>query len=246
MSDAPKLNLLAFGAHPDDIELGCGGLLALAALRGQAAGAVDLTLGEGASRGTVEARRLEAAKSAEILGLAARENLALPDLHLADTHENRLRVADLIRKYRADLILAPLPTDRHPDHAAASAFVTHGAFFARLPKIETDHAPFAPTAVVYYLIHDQVAPSFIVDITEVWETKRAAVAAYQSQFDQAMPDGYRFVGTKDYHAATHHRAGYWGAQIQTAYGEPYVCAATLRLDDPVGVLVNEQSAAAGS
>ncbi len=237
MSDAPKLSVLAFGAHPDDIELGCGGLLALCARRGQTAGAVDLTRGEGSSRGTVEERRAEAAEAADILGLAARENLGLPDLHLADTQANRELVADTIRKYRADLVLAPSPQDRHPDHAAASAFITAGAFFARLPRIVTDHAPHSPVAVLYYLIHEHLEPSFIVDISDVWEQKRQAVAAYRSQFDQPMPDGYRFVGTADYHAATAARAGFWGAQIQVAQGEAYRAARPMRLDDPVGVLV---------
>ncbi|NUQ01017.1 MAG: bacillithiol biosynthesis deacetylase BshB1 [Armatimonadetes bacterium] len=237
MSESPKLAVLAFGAHPDDIELGCGGLLARCARRGQAVGAVDLTRGEGASRGTVEERAREAAQAAEILGLSVRENLALPDLHLEDSTANRYLVADLVRRYRADLVLAPLPQDRHPDHAAASAFVTHGAFYARLPKIVTDHPPHSPAAVLYYLIHENVTPSFVVDISEVWEQKQAAVKAYRSQFEGAMPAGYKFVGTSDYHVATGARAMYWGAQIQCAYGEAYVAPRTLRVDDPVALLV---------
>jgi bacillithiol biosynthesis deacetylase BshB1 len=234
---APKLSVLAFGAHPDDIELGCGGLLALCAERGQPAGAIDLTRGEGASRGSVAEREVEAAQAAGILGLTVRENLALPDLHLADTLAARRLVADLVRKYRVDLILAPAPADRHPDHAAASAFVTHGAFLARMARFATDHPPHAPAAVLYYLLHELTAPSFVVDISAVWERKRAAIAAYESQFDRAMPEGYRFIGTRDYHAASAARAGAWGAQIGTAQGEPYLLAATLRVDDPVALLV---------
>ncbi len=241
MTAAPKLDLLAFGAHPDDVELGCGGLLALCAARGQAAGVIDLTRGEGASRGTVDERAAEAARAAELLGLAVRENLGLPDLHLTDNLDHRRLVADLIRRYRAELILAPLPGDRHPDHAAASAFVTAGAFWARLPRIVTDHPPHAPRGLLYYLIHENPTPSFIVDITDVWETKRAAVAAYASQFDGAMPAGYRFVGTADYHAATLARAGFWGAQIQRPFGEAYVAAAPLRVDDPLALFRAESS-----
>ena len=236
MSEAPKLRVLAFGAHPDDIELGCGGLLALCAKRGQPAGVIDLTRGEGASRGTIEERAAEAAEGARILGLTVRENAGLPDLHLEDTLDTRLMVADLVRKYRADLVLAPSPADRHPDHAAASSFVTAGAFLARMKKIETAHAPHSPVAVLYYLIHEHVQPSFVVDISAVWETKREAVQAHKSQFDGQMPEGYKFVGTSDYHAATLSRAGYWGAQIQAAYGEAYLKAGQLKLDDPVTVL----------
>lgn len=236
MTDSPKLRVLAFGAHPDDIELGCGGLLALCAARGQATGAVDLTQGEGASRGTVPERAAEAAEGARILGLAVRHNTGLPDLHLADTMDNRLLVADLIRQYRADFVLAPSPTDRHPDHAAASAFVTAGAFLARMGKITTQHPAWSPVGVLYYIIHEHVEPSFVVDITDVFETKQAAVAAHRSQFDGAVPAGYRFAGTSDYHAATLARAGYWGAQIQRPFGEAYVKPGQLRLDDPITVL----------
>lgn len=232
----PKLSILAFGAHPDDVELGCAGLLALCAQRGQPAGVIDLTRGEGASRGTVEERAAEAAESAGILGLSVRENLGLPDLRLEDTDANRRLVADVIRKYRADLILAPSPHDRHPDHAAASAFVTYGAFLARMPKVVGEHEPHSPSAVLYYLIHEHHEPSFIVDISPVWETKQRAVAAHRSQFDGRMPEGYKFVGTSDYHAATAARAGFWGAQIQVAQGEAFLLSRPLRLDDPVAVL----------
>lgn len=229
------LAVLAFGAHPDDVELGCGGLLALCARRGQPAGAIDLTRGEGASRGTVDERAAEAARAAAILGLAVRENLGLPDLHLTDDMANRRRVVEVLRRLRPRLVLAPLPTDRHPDHAAASAFVTAGAFLARMAKFDSDGAPHSVAAVLYYLIHEHASPSFIVDISEVWEQKRAAVAAYTSQFDRAMPAGYRFAGTADYHAATLARAGYWGAQIQRPQGEAYVAATPLRVDDPVAL-----------
>ncbi|MCC7492692.1 MAG: bacillithiol biosynthesis deacetylase BshB1 [Fimbriimonadaceae bacterium] len=239
MSGDPRLDLLAFGAHPDDIELGCGGLLAKCSRAGRAVGVVDLTLGEGASRGSVAERQAEAAESAALLGLTVRENLRLPDLHLEDTLANREAVAEVIRRYRADLVLVCSPQDRHPDHAAASSFVTHGAFLARLPKIVTASPPHAPVAVLYYLIHENLQPSFVVDISDVWEVKRAAVACYRSQFDQPMPPGYRFVGTADYHAATAARAGFWGAQIQVAQGEAYLTARPLRLDDPVGVLLQQ-------
>ena len=236
MSDTPRVAVLSFGAHPDDIELGSGGLLALAADRGQGAAAIDLTRGEGASRGSVAERAVEAQRAAGILGLAARENLGLPDLHLTDNLDYRLQVADVIRRYRPDLVLAPMPTDRHPDHAAASAFVTAGAFWARMARIETDHAPHSPRAVLYYVMHEAAQPSFVVDISAVWERKRDAIAAYSSQFDRPMPDGYRFIGTSDYHAAAASRAGYWGQQISCAQGEAYVIAGTLRVDDPVALL----------
>ncbi len=236
VSETPRVAVLAFGAHPDDIELGAGGLLALAAARGQGAAAIDLTAGEGASRGTVEARRLEAAESAQILGLAARENWGWPDLHLTDTLDYRRQVADAVRRYRPDLVLCPAPRDRHPDHSAASAVVTAGAFWARMVRIETSHAPHSPRAVAYYVMHELVEPSFVVDISSTWDQKRRAVAAYRSQFDQPVPEGYRFIGTSDYHAAAAARAGYWGQTIGTAQGEAYVLASTLRVDDPVELL----------
>lgn len=235
-----KLDILSFGAHPDDIELCTGGLLAKMAAQGRAVGAVDMTRGEGASRGTVVERAREAQTAAEILGLAARENLGLPDLRLQDTLEFRLRVADVIRCYRADLILAPYWGDRHPDHAATSQLVTAAAFYARLPRIETDHPPYSPRAVLYYLLHESVPPTFIVDISEVFEKKLQAVAAYRSQFGQSMPGGYRFIGTSDYLAETEARARYFGTCIHTRYGEAYLLKEPLRLDDPLALLVGEE------
>jgi bacillithiol biosynthesis deacetylase BshB1 len=232
-----KLSILSFGAHPDDIEICTGGLLARMGAQGRAVGAVDMTRGEGASRGTVEERAREAQAAAEILGLAVRENLAFPDLRIQDTLENRLRVADVIRRYQADLILAPYWGDRHPDHAATSQIVTAGAFYARLPRIETDHPPYSPRAVLYYLLHENVPPTFIVDISDVFEKKIQAVAAYQSQFGQPMPEGYRFIGTSDYLAETEARARYYGTCIHTTYGEAYLMKETLRVDDPVRLLV---------
>jgi bacillithiol biosynthesis deacetylase BshB1 len=185
----------------------------------------------------VAERAREAQAAAEILGLAMRENLAFPDLRIQDTLENRLRVADVIRRYQADLILAPYWGDRHPDHAATSQIVTAGAFYARLPRIETDHPPYSPRAVLYYLLHENVPPTFIVDISDVFEKKIQAVAAYQSQFGQPMPEVYRFIGTSDYLAETEARARYYGTCIHTTYGEAYLMKETLRVDDPVRLLV---------
>jgi LmbE family N-acetylglucosaminyl deacetylase len=146
-------------------------------------------------------------------------------------------VADVIRRYQADLILAPYWGDRHPDHAATSQIVTAGAFYARLPRIETDHPPYSPRAVLYYLLHENVPPTFIVDISDVFEKKIQAVAAYQSQFGQPMPEGYRFIGTSDYLAETEARARYYGTCVHTTYGEAYLLKETLRVDDPVRLLV---------
>ncbi len=235
-----KLDILSFGAHPDDIELCTGGLLAKMAARGRAVGAIDMTRGEGASRGTVAERVQEAERAAQILGLAVRENLGLPDLKLQDTLEFRLRVAEAIRRYRPELILAPYWGDRHPDHAATSQLVTAAAFYARLPRLETDHPPYSPRTVLYYLLHENVQPTFIVDISEVFEVKMQAVAAYQSQFGRPMPEGYRFIGTSDYLAETEARARYFGTCIHTRYGEAYLIKETLRVDDPLMLLGGEE------
>jgi len=232
-----KLHVLSFGPHPDDVELYTGGLLAKMSAQGRAVGAVDLTRGERASRGTVAEREQESARAAEILGLALRENLGLPDLQVADTFDNRLLLADVIRKYQADLLLAPYPGDRHPDHAATSDLVRFGAVYARMPKIETDHPPYSPQAVLYYPQHEAVTPTFIVDISDHFETKMKALAAYESQFNRPMPEGYRFIGVADYRSEIEARARYYGACIHTAYGEAYWLPDALRLDDPYGLLV---------
>jgi bacillithiol biosynthesis deacetylase BshB1 len=235
------VDVLAIAAHPDDIELSAGGLLARAHRAGYRTAAVDLTRGEMGSRGTPEEREAEAQAAARVIGLDAREILDLGDARLADNHENRLAVARKIREYRPRVVLASYWLDRHPDHATASQLVSYGAFYARLPRIDLGLEIHAPSQILHYLQHETPTPTVIVDITDVWEVKREAIECYQSQFGSqaSSPPGYQFLGISDYLWAIEARARFHGSLIHTRYGEPYLVRDPLQIDDPVAFWAKE-------
>lgn len=172
-----SLDILAFAPHPDDAELGAGGILAGHAALGYAVGVADLTRGEAASNGTPAERAAEAAEAARLLGLAVRHNLALPDGGLRDNEETVHRVAGVIRAFRPRLVLAPWGEgDRHPDHRAAARIVAAAVAFAR------DDRRGGGPQLLYYFLHSPPRPSFVVDVTAAYGRKEAALGAYRSQF----------------------------------------------------------------
>src|SRR5690606_26709002 len=173
---------------PDDVELCAGGTMCLLAEQGYRTGVVDFTRGELGTRGTPEQRGAEAARAAEILGLAARENLGLPDGDLANTKANQRRVVEVIRRYRPAIVLLNAPEDRHPDHPAAARLATDALFYAGLAKVETaeadgtPQAPWRPHHVLHYMQSLAFEPTFVVDVTAVWDRRIAALRAFESQF----------------------------------------------------------------
>ncbi len=232
------VDILAVGAHPDDVELGCAGTLLKARAQGHTTAVVDLTRGEMASRGTAEERDAESGRAAELLGLTARRNLNLGDGRLMDTQENRERVAAEIRRFQPKLILAPYPGDRHPDHDAAGRIVQAAAFYARLknrpiPDGDTGAllASHSPGLVLTFLMHEIERPTLVVDITDFHEQKMEIVRAYRSQFLNPMPDDYQFIGTHDYLHMIQARGAFFGSMIQAGYGEPFVAHGALKITD---------------
>jgi len=227
------LDVLAVMAHPDDAELLCGGALRKSSRRGERAGIVDLTRGEMGTRGSPEVRAREAARAAEILGLADRRNAGLPDGHLENTLEARRVVAGLIRSLRPRIIVTHWVEGRHPDHRAAAALVRDAAFLAGLRNFDAPGDPHRPLKVVHATAfrEDAEPPSFVVDITAEMEDKMAAIAAYESQFqgltqagevfpggDRALPDQIRAACAR------------YGSLIRRAWGEPFRTRETLSWD----------------
>ncbi len=241
------LDVLAFGPHPDDVELFCGGLMARMAGLGYRTGIVDLTRGEKSSRGTPETRAAETAAASRELGLAHRENLGLPDgwIHpwagfdAPEPDRARLapvaRVVEVLRRLRPEFVIAPWEHERHPDHEAASALVTRALFFATVRRFETDPltAPFTPRQVLYYPMRHLAEPSLVVDITEAFERKRAAIGCYASQVEPRPDAPPTLVGSPLSRSSLEARDAFYGARIGVAYGEPYVLRETLGLADPV-------------
>jgi bacillithiol biosynthesis deacetylase BshB1 len=184
----PPLDLLAFGPHPDDIEIGMGATIARHTAAGRTVGLCDLTAGELGSNGTPAERKLEAVRAATVLGAVWRENLGWPDGGI-DASPDRLRAAvDLLRRHRPRAIAVPYWQDRHPDHIAASHVLTLAAFRSGLRRVETDDEPWRPAWICYYFINDSVPPSFVVDVSAYYARKQEALACHQTQFAPAGAD----------------------------------------------------------
>lgn len=182
-----KLDLLAFGAHPDDVELGCGGTLAKEISNGKKVGIIDLTAGELGTRGSAELRTLEANEASKILGLKTRENLNFKDGFFKNDENHQIKVIQVIRKYQPEIILCNALDDRHIDHPKASKLVSDSSFLSGLVKIDTSlngekQQPWRPKSVYHYIQWKNLSPDFVVDVSGFMEKKISAINAYKSQF----------------------------------------------------------------
>ena len=231
------LDVLAFGTHPDDLELCCGGTLILLAGRGYRIGAVDLTRGELGTRGSEEIRAKESAAASQVLKLCLRENLGIPDGHIEKSQENLLRVIRVLRQHRPRLVLAPYWEERHYDHVHASHLVAEAAFYSGLSKIETGQESFRPYRVLYYVGRIGFRPSFVVDISETFEAKMRAIRSYRSQFhgggDEESGGPQTLISSPLALEVFETLARHYGAMIGARYGEPFLVREALELSDPV-------------
>lgn len=189
-----KLDILAFAAHPDDVELACSGTVIKHVDAGHSVGIVDLTQGEMGSRGTIESRYEEAANASEVMGVTERVNLKMADGLFEINEENKRLIVEQIRRYQPDIVLANAIDDRHPDHGRASKLVSDACFLAGLIKFETEwegepQKAFRPKAVYHYIQDRYIKPDFVVDVTEVADRKMEAIKAYKTQFFQPGQDG---------------------------------------------------------
>ncbi|MEW5959930.1 MAG: bacillithiol biosynthesis deacetylase BshB1 [Chloroflexota bacterium] len=214
------VDILAFSPHPDDVELGCGGSLILAADRGLRVAVADLTAGEMSGRGTPAQRAGEAEAAAGLLGLSARLALAWPDTKIGADPAHRPALIRLIRQTRPRLVLAPYWEDRHPDHRAAGALIREACFYAGVARMG-EGAPHRPQQLFFYMIHSPFEPSFIIDVSPVWERRMAAVRAYQSQFYATEAGPATAISQPEFLRSLEARAIWFGALIGAAYGEPF-------------------------
>lgn len=231
-----KLDVLALGAHPDDVEMSCAGTLLAAAAAGKKIGIVDFTRGELGTRGTPVVRAREAAAASEVLGLSARENLGLPDGFFRNDREHQLPLIQAVRRYQPDVVLANAIRDRHPDHGRAAELARDACWLAGLRKIETlgdDGQPQAPwrPRVLYHYIQDQyITPAFVVDITAHWPKKWASIQAYKSQFfDPESEEPSTYLTSLEFSKFLEARARDVGHLIGAEFGEGFTA------HRPVGV-----------
>jgi bacillithiol biosynthesis deacetylase BshB1 len=242
-----SLDLLAVGAHPDDVEISCGGTLALAASQGLAVGILDLTRGELATNGTPEARAREGDEAALVLGARGRWNAALPDGGIAP-HDaaHAAAVVSWIRKLRPGVLLTHFPRDKHPDHVAASELLDRGWYLAGLRRYAPESSPFRPESRYHFASRVGFTPSFVVDVTSTWDLKVRAILAHATQVTRGADDARPTpLNADDFLGRIEARARHYGAMIGARYGEPF------HSTEPLGVrslpeFLRGPKAAAGS
>jgi bacillithiol biosynthesis deacetylase BshB1 len=234
------IDVLAFGAHPDDVELFCGGVLIRLADLGYRTGVIDLTRGELATNGTPAERAREAEAAARVLGLAVRENLGLPDgfLDPAPGSPHLGPVVEAIRRHRPEILLIPWIEERHPDHVAAGRLLGRAAFLSALRKYATtpSRERFAPRRVVSYEMRVRMAASFVVDTSEAWSRKLEAIRCHASQVAPGPGAVPTLVGSPMALEAVEARDRYHGSRIGTRYGEALRISETLGVVDPLALL----------
>jgi N-acetylglucosamine malate deacetylase 1 len=230
-----KLDVLVFAAHPDDAELGCGGTIASLVAAGKKVGIVDLTEGELGTRGTAETRKEEANNSAKILGLSARENLALGDGFFEINEESISSLIKMIRKYQPETILANAPEDRHPDHGRGGALQVRAAFLSGLVKIATEldgkkQIPWRATHFYHYIQDRYLTPDFVVDISDFFDQKIVAIRAFKSQFNSSgTGEPQTYISSPEFWDFIKARAQEVGHSAGFTYGEGFVKSKQLGL-----------------
>jgi len=216
------LDILALAAHRDDVEQTCAGTLLKMAERGYRTGILDLTQGEMGTRGTAEDRTREAAEAARILKVSWRHALDIPDGRVENTWENRLKVASVLREQRPRVLILPYWEGRHPDHYTASILGYEAAFLSGLAKLPLEGSAHRPFKIIYASLYRDVRPTFVVDITGQFETRFAALLAYQSQFTDQQAGSGIFPAQKEIRARVESMARYYGMLGGVTYAEPFV------------------------
>lgn len=234
MSIGP-VDILAIAAHPDDAELTCGGTLAKAARAGHRTAILDLTRGEMGTRGTVEQREGEAGAAGEALGVSHRINAGLRDAGLHNTDQTRKVVVGLLRKFRPRVAILPFPVGRHPDHRVASELGRDACFLSKLAKYYAEGEPHKVEKIIYAMAYREnpVKPTFVVDISDEFETKLEAIACYSSQFEGVMEAGELYPTGQAFFDLIRTQNQHYGSLIRAAYGEPFMTDETVRVEDVV-------------
>ncbi len=228
-----KLHVLAFGVHPDDVELSCSGTLLVEKSRGHSTGIVDLTRGELGTRGTAETRDKEAADSAEILGVDIRENLGMKDGFFVNDEAHQRQVISMIRKYQPEIILCNAPEDRHPDHGRSASLVADAAFLSGLRKINTEldgqqQEAWRPKYVLHYIQDRYLKPDVVIDISSFFDKKMEAVKAFKTQFhNPGIDEPQTYISTPGFLDSIKYRAQMFGKLIGVDYAEGFISSKTI-------------------
>ena len=238
-----KLDVLAFGSHPDDVELGCGATLAKCVFEGKKVGILDLTYGELGTRGGVSIREKESEKASEILGIALRENAGFADGFFVNDKQHQLKIIEILRKYQPDLVFCNALEDRHIDHSKGAKLVIHACFLSGLVKVQTqingkNQRPWRPKQIFHYIQWQPVAPDFVVEVSDFMHIKQKAVAAYKSQFynphDDKAPQTP--ISSKNFLESVIYRAKDFGRLVGVDYAEGFTAHGLLKVSDVFDII----------
>jgi len=239
-----KLDILAFGVHPDDIELGCSGTILSAIADGNRVGVVDLTQGELGTRGSAETRKVEATNAANLLGVEIRENLLMADGFFMNDEINKRKIITAIRKYQPEIILCNAPDDRHPDHGRSSKLVSEASFLSGLRKIEIlengkSLEAWRPAYVFHYIQDRYIEPSFVIDISAYINKKMESVACYTTQFhNPGLDEPQTYISSPQFLDTVRARAMMLGKRIGVAYGEGFISEKVIGLQNFNAIIKN--------
>jgi len=218
-----KLDILVFGAHPDDVELGCGGTVIKEINAGKKVGIIDLTRGELGTRGNVDARNSETKLASEIMGIIVRENMDFKDGFFKDDEAHKLALIKKIRKYQPEIVITNAVSDRHPDHGRGSQITVDSCFLSGLEKIDTGQQIWRPRAIYHYIQFNHLTPDLVVDISEEMEVKLKAVKAYSTQFFNAeSKETETMISSKSFLDSISYRAKDLGRQSNCEYAEGFL------------------------
>ena len=229
------VDILAIAAHRDDVELTCAGTLLKALDAGYKVGILDLTAGETGTRGSASLRSEEADRAAKILGITERRNAGLPDAHLHNSDEARRAIVEQIRYFAPRVVVLPFPVGRHPDHRVASELGRDASYLAGLSRYDAPGTAHRPDKLLYALSYreDPVKPTFVVDISDQFARKLAAIKCYSSQFEGAKAAGEIFPTGQDLYSLIETQNAHYGSLIRKRYGEPFFTHETMEVEDVV-------------
>lgn len=240
-----QLDILAFGAHPDDVELGCAGTILAAVAEGKKVGIIDLTKGELGTRGTVAIRLKEAQEASKILGVAIRENVGMADGFFKNDQEHQLAIIECIRRFQPTIVLCNAPEDRHPDHGRAASLVEDACFLAGLSKVQTryqgaNQTAWRPANVFHYIQSRNLTPSFVVDISVHMDKKMESILAHSSQFfDPTSTEPNTFISGNSFLEFVKGRAKELGQQIGVDYAEGFISNKLIGVKSFDGIIQNK-------
>jgi bacillithiol biosynthesis deacetylase BshB1 len=226
-----KLDILVFGAHPDDVELGCGGTIIKAVQEGKKVGVIDLTKGELGTRGNAEKRLEESVLAGKIMGIDIRENMNFKDGFFKDDEEHKIEIIKRLRKYRPEIVITNAISDRHPDHSRSAQITVDSCFLSGLEKIDTKQEVWRPKSIYHYIQFNELDPDIVVDISKQLDLKYKAIKAYSSQFyNPKSKEKDTIISSKSFLESVEYRAKDLGRQSNCKYAEGFISNQMIKVD----------------